>query len=93
MKKLKLEKLNLGNDAEVLSREELKKVLGGMGSGGSGGGSGYCGTWGTAHCGGNYIPKKCGGPRGNYVVYCADPITGTCYSFSGSSGSDYWCEG
>ncbi|HLR38046.1 MAG TPA: hypothetical protein VK084_08365 [Chitinophagaceae bacterium] len=39
MKKLKLEELNLGNDAEVLSREELKKVLGGMGSG-SGGGSG-----------------------------------------------------
>ncbi|HLR38030.1 MAG TPA: hypothetical protein VK084_08285 [Chitinophagaceae bacterium] len=28
MKKLKLEELNLGN-AEVLSREELKKVLGG----------------------------------------------------------------
>ena len=39
MKKLKLEELNLGY-AEVLSREELKKVLGGMGSGGSGGGSG-----------------------------------------------------
>src|SRR5699024_7474979 len=40
-----VEELNLGNDAEVLSREELKKVLGGMGSGGSGGGSGsgiYC---------------------------------------------------
>jgi len=32
MKKIKLEELNLGN-AEVLSREELKKVLGGMGSG------------------------------------------------------------
>ena len=35
-----VEELNLGNDAEVLSRKELKKVLGGMGSGGSGGGSG-----------------------------------------------------
>lgn len=34
--------LNLGNDAEVLSRKELKEVLGGMGSGGSGGGSGNC---------------------------------------------------
>ncbi len=36
MKKLKLEELNLGN-AGVLSREELKKVLGGMGSGGGSG--------------------------------------------------------
>jgi len=36
MKKLKLSELNLGK-AEVLTREELKKVLGGLGSGGSGG--------------------------------------------------------
>jgi len=36
MKKLKLEELNLGN-AEVLSREELKKVLGGGSGAGSGG--------------------------------------------------------
>ena len=35
MKKLKLNELNLGN-AEVLTREELKKVLGGMGSGSGG---------------------------------------------------------
>ena len=36
MKKLKLSELNLG-DAEVLSREELKKVLGGLGSSGGSG--------------------------------------------------------
>ncbi len=36
MKKLKLSELNL-SDAEVLTREELKKVLGGNGSGGA-----YC---------------------------------------------------
>jgi len=37
MKKIKLEELNLGN-AEVLSREELKKVWGGIGSESGGGG-------------------------------------------------------
>jgi len=42
MKKLKLSELNLG-DAEVLSRKELKKVLGGINSG-SGGGSGTGGS-------------------------------------------------
>jgi len=54
MKKLKLEELNLGN-AEVLSREELKKVFGGMGSG-AGGGSGNCGECG----GGDHLPWKTG---------------------------------
>lgn len=39
MKKLKLEELNLGS-VEVLSREELKKVLGGLGSGGGSGDAG-----------------------------------------------------
>jgi len=33
MKKLKLSELNLGN-AEILTRGQLKKVLGGLGSGG-----------------------------------------------------------
>ncbi len=33
MEKLKLGELNLGKNAEVLSREQLKKVLGGAGSG------------------------------------------------------------
>jgi hypothetical protein len=41
MKKLKLGKLNLSN-AEVLTREQLKKVLGGDGSGGGSGTSWYC---------------------------------------------------
>jgi len=42
MKKLKLSELKLG-DSEVLTREELKKVLGGMGSGGAGeGGQAAC---------------------------------------------------
>ncbi|HLR38032.1 MAG TPA: hypothetical protein VK084_08295 [Chitinophagaceae bacterium] len=54
MKKLKLEELNLGY-AEVLSREELKKVLGGIGSGGSGG----SGT-GDVMCCDEYNPSDCG---------------------------------
>ncbi len=70
MKKLKLEELNLGN-AGVLSREELKTVLGGAGSGDgtdcgtvdncsskactAGGNSGTCGTY-----GGHTSVKTCG---------------------------------
>ncbi|MBS1736277.1 MAG: hypothetical protein JSS98_06655 [Bacteroidetes bacterium] len=41
MKKLKFKKLNL-DDAQILSREELKHVLGGDGYGGGGYGSGGC---------------------------------------------------
>ncbi len=60
MKKLKLSRLDLG-DAEVLSREELKMVLGGAGSGGGSDNvchgmsasscSGSCTTtYGSGHC-------------------------------------------
>ena len=62
MKKLKLSELNLGN-AEVLSREELKKVLGGMGSGG---GSGDGRVW---QCCWKDYPEDCSS--------CGDP--GSCH--------------
>lgn len=41
MKKLKFKKLNL-DDAQILSRDELKHVLGGDGYGGGGYGNGSC---------------------------------------------------
>lgn len=41
MKKLKLYSQNL-KDVQVLSREELKKIVGGAGSGGNAGGGGCC---------------------------------------------------
>ncbi len=54
MKKLKLNELNFGNNTEVLSREELKMVFGGMGSGPGGGGSG-------SGSGSECSDSKCGG--------------------------------
>ncbi|WP_157970271.1 hypothetical protein [Albibacterium indicum] len=39
MKKLKL---NFTGNGEMLSRDQLKQVIGGMGSGGSGGGNIWC---------------------------------------------------
>jgi len=41
MKKLKLKALNLGA-SEVLTREQLKNIMGGDGSGGGSGGPGSC---------------------------------------------------
>ena len=82
MKKLKLNVAELGA-TEILTREELKKVLGGTGSG-SGSGIGYvsgCGKLGQAHCGdtaGNSCKThsgasgKCKSPQATTTCVCVE---------------------
>lgn len=61
MKKLKL---NFKNTLQVLTREQLKHIVGGSGSGGSGEGR-------TCYCGGGTDPWSC-------PVHVAPGVTRTC---------------
>lgn len=77
MKKLKLSELNL-SEAAVLTREELKKVLGGDGSGGGGGTTCLvCATPGRVGC--RYRQDPTGDPTEAcceiYPAYCGQ-LTG-----------------
>jgi hypothetical protein len=88
MKKLKLKALGLGAK-EILTREQLKYVLGGDGSGsGTGGGGGNTGggSGGTccAHSADWISYVKCGVTQATAIAY-ADQYAST----SGNPG--YWC--
>lgn len=79
MRKLKLSELNLGS-AEVLTREQLKKVLGGVASGGGqtwncdcvGGGSQSCQVTGDSE--NSFWFSDCCGYEG-YVVYSGGAVS------------------
>src|SRR5690606_28702886 len=74
MKKLKL---NLKNIGEILTREQLKQVVGGSGSGG---GSGAYGTPGGDN--GNPCPQYCE-PTGGSIM-CTGTIEGVIYIYEGN---------
>lgn len=77
MKKLKLQALQLGAK-EVLSRSQLKEILGGDGSGGSGGtGWSYC----TAKCPGTPHDNTCAGFTG-YACTATDGLGCTGYHWN-----------
>ncbi len=89
MKKLKLSKLNLG-DAEVLTREQLKTVLGGMGSGGSGSG-GNSGSGNGENC---CVETGCerescfySGPEGCGIITCEFLMNGSGPCIANFTGS------
>jgi len=77
MKKLKLKALELGA-SELLTRSQLKNVLGGDGSGGT-----FCGNVGTAgNCPRGTTAQKCNLVGGNsYEAYCKDDNTGLCAAY------------
>lgn len=75
MHKLKLSELNL-RDAEVLTREQLKMMLGGGEVLGSGT---FCGDRGTvSNCPADTTAEKCGSDG---EAYCKDTSTGYCYAY------------
>lgn len=74
MKKLKLKALELGAKG-VLSREQLKSILGGAGSGGSGG---------SADCTKDKFAVCTGQPEGTVCcfTYSGTVYYGKCYAFA-----------
>jgi hypothetical protein len=86
MKKLKLKALGLGAK-EILTREQLKYVLGGSGGSGTGGGGGNTGGGSGGTCCAHNIDwgyKSCGLDKSTAIAY-ADQYAST----SGQAG--YWC--
>lgn len=89
MKKLKLNFQHFG-DTEVLTREQLKKITGGNGSGGCNAGNSNGGHSNSSGTCAYYLPNGSysGGPIATYNVSLAE----ACTMINGVSGARYCCD-